>query len=456
MPAGPAGQRDLAFAVPADAGGAAQPGRFCLTPRGGPVALGGDARRRQRDQVAPTLAGLDVPTRVGVWFRPPAGERRTLLSLPARRSRTAPRCSGPGWVGPVDVLGDPAARSRRRAGYASLRLLARALAGERPRVPVALAVGLVGARQRRGVRDAHAGRSRRRTSPTTSPTCSSSARPATGRRATARAARSRRRRWSRSTASALLDRRAVRRAAAVARGGPRSLARRRSAKPLGRDDGGGGDAPPPRTGRGYYLRRPRPPTSPRATAAFFASLWAMRLVSALLGAVTARVHRALHARARCRAPRPARPRSAGCSSRSCRSSRSCPAPSTTTRGSRRSSARRAVARPRAAVRARAAVAHDGSALGAALRRSSSSSRQTGIALYPAIVVAIALAALLHARPAGAARPRRGGRAASRRRGSRVMLVDQLVTPVRCRARRAAALIAAGGVVGPRSTARRSC
>ena len=80
LPAGPAGQHGLVFDVPKVPGDGATAGRFCLTPRGGPVALGG-MLDIQRDQVAPTLAGIEVPTRVSMWFRPPADERSTLLSL---------------------------------------------------------------------------------------------------------------------------------------------------------------------------------------------------------------------------------------------------------------------------------------------------------------------------------------------------------------------------------------
>ncbi|MET0817716.1 MAG: hypothetical protein ABWZ67_09180, partial [Solirubrobacteraceae bacterium] len=140
LPAGPAGQHGLVFDGPKGPGDGASAGRFCLTPRGGPVALGG-MLDIQRDQVAPTLAGIEVPTRVSMWFRPPADERSTLLSLlPDIAHRAA--LFRPGWVGPwtywaVMLLLTPL------LVYASVRLLARTLAGERLRVPAALAVGLV-------------------------------------------------------------------------------------------------------------------------------------------------------------------------------------------------------------------------------------------------------------------------------------------------------------------------
>ncbi len=220
-------------------------------------------------------------------------------------------------------------------GYASVRLLARTLAGERPRVPAALAVGLVAlvngavfatftpAFQTPDEPDHAAyvqilGETGHRPSGDAGP-----------RRVLAGRGRRARRR------PRVLDRRAVRRAAAVA--ARRDLDRwRATASQAARPRRGRRrDAPPRRTGPGTTSLA-APAYLAARDSGFFASLWAMRLVSALLGAITAACTVLFIRELAPRVVAPAPRCSAGCSSPACRSSRSCPARSTTTRGSRRS------------------------------------------------------------------------------------------------------------------------
>lgn len=58
---------------------ASVPATVCLTPRNGPVALGGMIGL-QANQVAAQLDGTPVANRVAVWFLPPAGHERSLLA----------------------------------------------------------------------------------------------------------------------------------------------------------------------------------------------------------------------------------------------------------------------------------------------------------------------------------------------------------------------------------------
>jgi hypothetical protein len=119
---------------------AAVQGRFCVTPHGGKAVFGGDPGL-QSDQTPVRLAGKPLATRVAVWYRPPAGEQATLLSLlPDIAQRAA--LFRPGWVGTwtywlLLCLVNPA------LGYAAVRLLARAAAGEHGRLPSAVAVALL-------------------------------------------------------------------------------------------------------------------------------------------------------------------------------------------------------------------------------------------------------------------------------------------------------------------------
>ena len=327
---GPAGQHSLVFDVPQVPGDGTTAGRFCLTPRGGPVALGG-MLDIQADQVAPTLAGIEVPTRVGVWFaRRPTSAARSSRCCPT--SPSAPRCSAPGVGGAVDVLGrDAAAHAARglRVGpparpHPRRRAAARARGARR---------GARGARQRRGVRHLHprlpdAGRARSRG---VRPDPRRDRPPPVGRRRPRRLLAGRGRRPGRHPR--VLHGRAVRRAAAVAGGRPRPLA------------GDGLQAARPRRGRRPDHRRVAPARllpHGRAGLSRGARQRVLRVAVGDADRVRAArrahrgLHRAVHPRARARASPPAPRCSAGCSSPACRSSRSCPARSTTTRGSRRS------------------------------------------------------------------------------------------------------------------------
>jgi hypothetical protein len=57
---------------------AAVPATVCIAPRSGPIALGGMIGL-QADQLPARLDGAPVANRVGVWFMPPAGTQRSLL-----------------------------------------------------------------------------------------------------------------------------------------------------------------------------------------------------------------------------------------------------------------------------------------------------------------------------------------------------------------------------------------
>lgn len=114
------------------------PARACLTPRDGPVSVWGRLGV-QGNQVPPTLDGHPQPNRVAVWFRPPAGERHSLLSrLPAMMRRAA--LFRPGIVGPWTYWAILALTPL--LGLAGLYLLARAAAG-RPARRDALAIGAI-------------------------------------------------------------------------------------------------------------------------------------------------------------------------------------------------------------------------------------------------------------------------------------------------------------------------
>ena len=258
-------------------------GRLCVTPRDGHGFFGG-VPGLQGDGVPVTLAGQDVATRVAVWYRPPAGERTTLLALLPDLARRA-ALFRPGWVGPwtywlLLCLITPA------IGYAALRLLARAAAGERGRMPSALAVALLALANAVGFatlspafqapdESEHAayvqilGESAHK--PTVLP----------GRNA-----------YSSEETIAI---EAVRALSSNERldGKPPWLGldearwRDRVAQPADvvRDDGGGPSTPA--THRpGYYLVAV-PAYLTARDSGFFASLWAMRLVSALMGAIAA-------------------------------------------------------------------------------------------------------------------------------------------------------------------------
>jgi hypothetical protein len=124
---------------------ASVPATVCLTPLDGPVALGGMVGL-QTNQVAAQLDGAPVGNRVAVWFLPPAGTQRSLLaSAGAVFSRAAlfrPGVVG-AWTYPVLLF-----VLLPLTWAVSLLLLARAASGRGLRVfhravRPALAVGLV-------------------------------------------------------------------------------------------------------------------------------------------------------------------------------------------------------------------------------------------------------------------------------------------------------------------------
>ncbi|MEA2350120.1 MAG: hypothetical protein QOG86_1061 [Thermoleophilaceae bacterium] len=129
------------FPVPDVAGGRDfVDGTVCL--RGGPhrVGVGGSLRLQRGDQHA-TLGGRPLANRIALWFRPPAGEKRSLASLgPKILLRAA--LFRPGFVGrwtyaAILLLLMPGLI------YAGLRLLALVAAGVQPRIAVPLAVAAI-------------------------------------------------------------------------------------------------------------------------------------------------------------------------------------------------------------------------------------------------------------------------------------------------------------------------
>ena len=82
---------------------ASVPATVCISPTDGPIALGGMIGL-QANQVPAVQDGAPVPNRVGVWFLPPAGERRSLLSsaglIFSRAALFRPGIVGP-WTYPV-------------------------------------------------------------------------------------------------------------------------------------------------------------------------------------------------------------------------------------------------------------------------------------------------------------------------------------------------------------------
>jgi Predicted membrane protein (DUF2142) len=277
-----AGKFTLAFARRPDAPAAAA-GTLCVTPRGGNSVLGG-VPGLQGDGVPVTLSGESVDVRVSVWFRPPAGEQTTLLELLPELARRA-SLFRPGWVGPwtywlLLCLVTPA------LGYAAVRLLARAAANERGRLSAAAAVALLAF--------ANAAVFATLSPSFQAPDESEHAAyvqllAETGDKPTVLPGRN-----AYSTEQTIAIE-AVRAFSSNERpdGKPPWLAldedrwRERAAReaPLARDDGGGPTTPA--THRpGYYLAGV-PAYLAARDGSFFDSLWAMRLVSALLGAIAA-------------------------------------------------------------------------------------------------------------------------------------------------------------------------
>lgn len=116
--------------------------QVCVRPSAGGTAWFGGMGGLQGNSIQPTINGQPFPSRVGVWFMPPAGEQRSLLSqTPAIMHRLA--LFRPGIVGAwtywlLFFVGLPA------LALGSITLLARAAAGMPARVPRALAVWLIG------------------------------------------------------------------------------------------------------------------------------------------------------------------------------------------------------------------------------------------------------------------------------------------------------------------------
>jgi hypothetical protein len=127
--------------IPVRAPDADSPLTVCLTPHDGIAWLGGIAGV-QRNEVPPTLDGELQPNRIAVWYLPPAGEQRSLLSLlPTMFERAA--LFRPGIVGPwtywlLFLVVLPA------LAIGSIALLARAAAAVPSRIPRALAVFAAG------------------------------------------------------------------------------------------------------------------------------------------------------------------------------------------------------------------------------------------------------------------------------------------------------------------------
>jgi hypothetical protein len=137
----PAQFGELAFSFPRTASAPdAVPARLCVTPRGEGAAFGGTIGLQGND-VPLTVGGAPVEARLAVWYRPPAGEQHTLISLLPDIARRA-ALFRPGWVGPwtywvlVGLLAP-------LLGYLGLRLLAGAAVGRRSRLPAVLAVGVI-------------------------------------------------------------------------------------------------------------------------------------------------------------------------------------------------------------------------------------------------------------------------------------------------------------------------
>ena len=134
LPAGPPGTGKLDFPVDTVPGDGAAPGRFCVRALGEGAAFGG-TQGLQGNDVPLTVGGSPVEARVALWYLPPVGERRSLLSaLPDIARRAA--LFRPGWVGSwtywmLLCLVTPA------LGYAALRLLT----GGAGRRATAIAIG---------------------------------------------------------------------------------------------------------------------------------------------------------------------------------------------------------------------------------------------------------------------------------------------------------------------------
>jgi hypothetical protein len=135
------GPHKLMFAIPETPGEPESvPGEVCLLSHG-KLFVGGMGQASPFDEV-PTVDGREAPSRIAIWFRPPAGEKRSVASmLPDVFRRAAlfrPGVVGPWLYAAILFLVLPG------LVYAGLRLLARAEdEGRRRRLPAAAAVALV-------------------------------------------------------------------------------------------------------------------------------------------------------------------------------------------------------------------------------------------------------------------------------------------------------------------------
>jgi 4-amino-4-deoxy-L-arabinose transferase-like glycosyltransferase len=117
------------------------PAQVCITPRGGQAWVGGILGLEGND-VAPSLDGKPFPNRIAMWFLPPAGEQKSLLSrAPQIMHRAA--LFRPGVIGTwtywlLFFVALPA------LAFSAVLLLARAAADLPARLPRALAIFLIG------------------------------------------------------------------------------------------------------------------------------------------------------------------------------------------------------------------------------------------------------------------------------------------------------------------------
>jgi len=118
-----------AVIAPRPASPATVPATVCVTPLDGPIAIGGMIGL-QGNQVPALLDGAPVTNRVSVWFLPPVGQERSLLSsagsIFSRAALFRPGVVGP-WTYPVLLF-----VVLPLAWALSLLLLARAAAGGAP------------------------------------------------------------------------------------------------------------------------------------------------------------------------------------------------------------------------------------------------------------------------------------------------------------------------------------
>jgi 4-amino-4-deoxy-L-arabinose transferase-like glycosyltransferase len=127
--------------APLRVGGDSAAGKACLTPRsGGVVGVGGMAGL-QGDQVPALLDGAPLAQRISVWFLSPAGERRSLVAAAGdvfgRVTRFRPGVVGP-WLYPLLLLG-----AIPLVSLGGVVLLARTAAGRRSPLHPALAIALI-------------------------------------------------------------------------------------------------------------------------------------------------------------------------------------------------------------------------------------------------------------------------------------------------------------------------